>query len=411
MRGHHEADERQRIVHYLVRELADESGAVEHLDAEDLAGLVSGTLLKTELGRVENHLLACPACRRRAIDLQADFEAGVVPMLLRRPALREDGGRLFGRRLPRRWTPWILGAVAAVLAIALPMTEILPFGASRRSVRERHFVFRRLGSPQLIDAEDGEVRPVEPGGFVDPGQEIVARPGDYIEALKSDGEVVALVEGRWRQRDPGDLFSKRFFDRAEADRPTIRDLAAAEPEAGRGLGDVVRVIHPLRRIHDLRPSLRWAGGSGGQGFEIRVFDEDDDRQLFKRVEDGYAIHWPDEVLSLRPGGRYRIEVQPRPVSRDLVAKLRFEVVGGVERDEIDRDLVRIAALGGAGPSMLRAEYFRQRGLHAEAREELERLRRADSENVELLMRLKVAYRRLGLGYEESRLLTIVEKRR
>ena len=414
MRGQSAEDEKQRVVHALVREAgnaADLYGALEHLSVEDFAALASGTLFKTECARIENHLAACADCRGLARDVHDEFEAGVVPILMRRAANPKNTQTRLSVRLTRRWWPWWLSLLAALLVMRIADPSFLDLTNTADVVESRGFVVKRLGTPFFLPQGASEPLPVDPGTWLAVGDALETEAGDYLLILNEAGALQRVAGGQWTEEQSADDFARQIFSQAWADRAQMEADLLAPALAAQRAGNQPRFIHPLDDLADLRPCFRWYSPSVHETYEVQVFDEQKGGLIFSHRTNGRHFAFPSEVLSLSPGRRFRLELRSSPFNGPAVANAFFATLDEHRITQIDKELRLLAPFMAKGPQILRAEYFRQRGLHAQAREELARLRVQETENLLILERLKVVYRALNLPQEERQTAKLIKKRR
>ncbi len=412
MKAHATADDRQRVIHALIRETSDEDSHAEHLSTEDLAALVSGTLFKTECSRIENHLLSCHLCAELAHRIQLEFEAGVVPILLRRAASSGQGASSLSARLTRRWSPWVLGVLAAVIVLIVSMTSVVQCGNETRSLDRDLLVYLRLGTPFSRQREGkGIALPIEPGSWLQNGQPIEIGPGDWVEAIDRQGEFWRVTPDRQYVFRVGNEFSQMLAKRAWQDRNQFTSNREMDLRGNALQKEGVHIVHPRQEIYRTRPRLRWATSRSARVYYLSVVDSKDGSLQLRRQVKGLSLPWPDDVLPLRHGASYRIEIRLKSFQNQVTAAANFSVVDGKKRLEIESQLQALGKLVGRGPNILRAELLRQDGFHAECREELERLRITQTENVALLARLRLAFEELGLVDESRRMSRLIAKRR
>lgn len=175
----------------------------------------------------------------------------------------------------------------------------------------------------------------------------------------------------------------------------------------------LHVIHPRHEIFETRPQVRWGGSRTAREYVVRLFpkSETKGKEIFIENTRGRSLPWPVKILPLRPGVEYVVEINAASGANDIIASATFTVVSGERRTQIQKDFLSMDRMLGKRPNILRGELLRQHGLHAECREELERLRVSETENVSLLRRLRVAFKALGLTEEANRMSRLIGKRR
>ena len=89
--------------------------------------------------------------------------------------------------------------------------------------------------------------------------------------------------------------------------------------------------------------------------------------------------------------------------------IRFRVVSESRHSQMTQDLAEIDRQGGRAVRYLRAEYLMSQGCFSEAREELERMRIGDEDNVRLVARLLFACDKLQLVDEAAALSGLMQK--
>ena len=412
MSGEHPQVRRMRLVQALLRELRQGEGPSplsRHFDSAELARLVGGSLLEIEFPRFENHLLACAECRERARGLHADFEAGVVPVLLGREAGASE--RAQNRTLgPRRALPWAIAALVFAVVVWLPLSIGDCIGRKDFVVEEPLFVLQRAGRPRALPTGESTATAVVSGAWLAVGDRLEIEPGGLVCALSRQGVVSHIgADARQTVDDPAELLA-RIYASAAAQRAEIALAAAAAVETPLEPRRRPRIVHPRRTILATRPILRWSDEEIDTPHQVSIADrENPTRKLFTARSTGRHLEWPYDARPLEPGHRYLVEVK---IENDGLPAIvgEFEVVDRPRRDELEQELQSLERLLGSQRNVLRALWYLQSGLHGEAREELERIRAADSGNLEILRLLKSVYRDLGLRREEDHLLEAIRNR-
>ena len=421
MRAHDVEDDRWRAVMHLQRsasttethdadatghEASSPSDDARHLGADELAALVAGTLLPSECIRLEGHLLACTECRTLAHRLHEDFEAGAAPMLLRRSTTVSPRTAVHVR-VTRRVTPWVLAALAALVVVFVPFSIDRWFSRTEFVAPEAMLVIARDGTPVVKSKEGVSHRPAEIGTWLEAGDELIFDDGDLLRAIGRDGSMHRIDrDGRETETEPATDLAD-LFARIDDDRPRLlHDLQApVQPEP---VG-VPSLLHPRGPTYSTRPSFRWSDSVLRRGYRIRVVREGDapDVVLEESVE-GRELRYPRRALPLEPGHRYTVYL----VGREPDSRTNSEVIvlDGSARRNAETTLARIADVVTPRVNLLRAEYCRQHGLLGEAREELESLLVGDPDNLEILGRLEVVSRQLGLPREVARMRRLREER-
>ncbi len=412
MKVHVAADDRQRVIHSLVREVGDRPEGMGHVCIEDLAALVSGTLFKTECSRVENHLLSCPACAQLSSRLHDEFEAGVVPILLRRATSPGTSHLSLSAKITRRWSPWLLGTMAAAVVLFVSVSSYFDFGNNDRLALRDCLVVSRVGAPFLEAKTAGENhQPIEPGTWLTQGTAIEVGAGDWLEVMDRHGEFWVVTPHEESSLSPATPFSQELAKRAWDERnfmhlPERKTVAAVAPKQ-----DDINIVHPRGAIFGRRPQIRWSSERPTRKVSRGVFEKGKQKALFRQVGKGRKLSWPADVLSLEPGRQYWVKVFQLEGDKEILAEISFNVIDGPQRVKVEQGLFALETMVGRSPNILRAEFLRQMNLYAECREELERLRITETENVALLLRLRDAFRQLGLQRETIWISRLIGKRR
>ena len=411
MRTQHPIDDRQRVVHHLVRQtLGDQgTGAVEHLETDELAALIAGTLFKTECSRVENHLLSCATCQAAAAGLHADQEAGVVPILVRRADSVVARPTTFRERLTRRYSPLVAATLVFLLLAAVPFSLNRFLSAGEVRLDETVLVVRRFGTPVIL--ADGDRSPAETGAWIDDVATLLMERGDRVRVLRSSGRLSWVTVDGMDEDGPVHALFAGLYQGALRSRDEIDRMAHRRAPPPQGPSGRPRILHPLGRLHDVRPPIRWTDANPVEAYEVVLVRRDDRREIFRREAGGRVLAYPADALSLEPGRAYTVWVGPRHGDAGSRSQpVEFQIVETKRWEEVGKALALLDRTVGKQASLLRAEYLRQSALLAEAREELEALRVDDGANVHLLALLKVMYRWMGLHEEEARLHRVLAKR-
>jgi len=381
MRDYVREDDQQRAVHLLVRTHISGSGLgspSDHLDGDELAGMISGTLLKTECCRVENHLLSCDSCRQSARFLHKDHEAGVMPILLRRATAGSDPGERLHQALTRQYTPWIIGILVFAFFIILPLSIERYLTSGEHVCEERYMVISRVGTPVIKDPEGNRHMPAETGSWLVAGDILLMETGDVLELLGDDGGVMRMTTAGIEQQASSSgvlagLFDGAWKDRVRVERIALRDVVDIDEGGG------LRILHPRKKVYSQRPNLRWVGDSVRRSYRVKIaeYGEDSERPVFERVVQGGRLRYPQSALSLERGRIYDITITPltmvgRPQDDDPTGKVR--VAGNEDAQKFADDLAILDPLLGRGHNLLRAFSYMRHQLWSEAKEELEACR-------------------------------------
>ncbi len=406
------AEDHQRVVHELVRELegidiaTDETG---HLTLGEFAALVSGSLLPAELGRVEDHLMICETCRKRAKTLHADHEARVVPTLVRRAPsavnLRTRGSEFLRRRV----LSWTLGLLVFAAALGAGISFQDWFGDHTVPITEPLLVTDVIGRPEIVDLDNDPRVGLWPGQWLLRGDSLLIGPGEIVECIDGNGAMVEIGRDGPGRADETDPLLARVVRRAFKERTRVLTDSTAPIE---GEADSpVEILFPRGLIHDLRPTLRWEAASGRWAIEVAmVLPRREDVLVVSDASVEGVFPWPGSRRSLSPGKTYEVKVRRLSGGRDDRGEVRFTVMERPEIDRVLRDLRGLDRKLGRQRSVVRALYFRQEGLLAAACVELEELRGQESSDVPVLRLLKATARDLGARTLERRVLQAIESR-
>ncbi len=406
------AEDHQRVVHELVRELegidraTDETG---HLTLGEFAALVSGSLLPAELGRVEDHLMICEGCRTRAKTLHEDHEARVVPTLVRRAPsavnLRTKGSEFLRRRV----LSWTLGLLVFAAALGAGISFQDWFGDHDVPISEALLVTEVIGRPEIVDIEDDPRVGLWPGQWLLRGDSLSIGPGEIVECIDVNGAVVEIGrDGAARSGETDPLLARVIRRALEARTRVLRESAAPVE----GVADTsVEILFPRGLVHDLRPTIRWQASTGRWSIEVSKVRPKKESVLVVSDASAEGIYrWPGSKRSLSPGMTYEVQVRRLGAGRGDWGRARFSVMNRSDIDRVSRDLRNLDRKLGRQRSVVRALYFRQEGLLAAACVELEELRGQESSDVPVLRLLKATARDLGARILERRVLQAIESR-
>ncbi len=406
------SEDHQRVVHELIRELegidldGDETG---HLTLGEFAALVSGSLLPAELGRVEDHLMICERCRRRAKTLHADHEARVVPTLVRRAPsavnLRTRGSDFLRRRV----VAWALGLLVFAAALGAGISFEDWFGDHDVPITEPLLVTDVIGRPEIVDIEDDPRVGLWPGQWLLRGDSLSIGPGEIVEGIDSSGAIVEIGRDGPVRAGENDPLLARVIRRAFKARSRVFAASTAPVEGT--AASPVEILSPRGLIHDIRPTIRWDAATGRWSIQVaKILPRRENVLVVSDASVDGVLPWPGSKRSLSPGESYEVQVRRLGAERDDWGTARFLVMDRPDIDRVLKDLRSLDRELGRQRSVVRALYFRQEGLLAAACVELEELRGRESSDVPVLRLLKATARDLGARALERRVLQAIESR-
>jgi hypothetical protein len=225
--------------------------STDHLTAERVAAFVARRLSAGELLAVDDHLAACPDCRRR---LRAAWPV--------EDAVRAWQGVVSGEpaaapsRRPERWRT--AAAVSSLLGLAAVILVVV-LGVPRAPVGPP------AEEPASTSAPPRET-PAEPAVAV-------VRDGALVFGLSGDGVVSGLdaFPAAWRERIAGALHTGRL-----PLAPFAGELAgSAAALRGAGEADDFALVAPVATaVAEAAPLFRWDAVPGAQSYRVRVFTAD-----------------------------------------------------------------------------------------------------------------------------------------
>ena len=340
----------------------------EHLTDEQVERYRRRTLPPAELLAVDDHVQACPACRRRLAAgeplaaARAAFEALAVPepAELRRPAPVPTA---------MRW------ALAAALAGAL--------------LAGGWWVAAQLGRPDrevVVQPVEGE-RPDVPGEGTadDPARDpaVTPVPPEAVVALADAGGVVTLDrQGRLsglvalppelERSIAGALASGRL------PRPASQAALVGSEIRLMGEGGEAPAFGPLAPVATAvaspRPTFRWAPLPGADSYTVAVFDPSFDRVAASEATQ--ATEWTP-AAPLPAGAVYAWQVTARTDGGEVTApappapEARFAVLPEARAAALER------AVAGQPSRLARAVLYAREGVADEAERELAALAEAN----------------------------------
>ncbi|MEZ6196977.1 MAG: hypothetical protein R3F20_14820 [Planctomycetota bacterium] len=403
-------EDRQRAVHAMLRRRleSDPTSAPSgegRIDVDEVAALLSGSLLPSELRLLENRILADERLRERIRALHDDYEAGAVPQLIRRVRTSRATRAPGAARFIRRQGPYWLALLVFVVVGALPFSFRACSRRVEREVKPASVVLESRGRPR-VETADGEAVLFEGS---------VLGQGARIAFGRDDGVVLLTAGGSRRELDAegermvgtatgvlAGLFTATFVNhsaRAGAQVPAGAD-ADANP-AG--------FVRPRGGILSARPEFAWSEVDGGPGYLLRILGSDG-VEVLSQVVDTESVSFPRNAPALRRGGSYQAEVHSLR-NPDGVVRTSFRIA----EDSVLRDWEalrpRLAEIVGRSPSVLEAEWLANRDLDGEALTVLEGLKRDAPANVEILDRLRWICLRLGLDDRAAHFQSLRDRRR
>lgn len=403
MRRESPADDLLHAVHHLARLAGEEEADPDvHLDIGDLAALTAGTLFESECTRVENHLLVCRACRDAAAALHREYEAGAVPILMRRRAPTGPSRPTIREKITRRWSPTIIALLVFAVVLMVTAGRNLLLGEKDVAMPQRRLVVSRVGGPDVRMA-DNSLRPATPGEWLESGETLVLETGDVVVVAGEDGTLAELTMDAEHPLAVSPLLEEIF---AGASRRWITRRGELGRKPAVQGPPPLTVLHPIGKTLDRRPAVQWVAADEEESFAVEIRPSTGRAPVYEESAAGGLCRFPSKVVALQEGRDYVAHV----AGPGGEAEARFTIVRGGERERIEGELDELDHLVGREANVLRAELLWERGLRGEARRELERLRKRDASNLNVLARLKLLLADLGLEHEESRILKLLLKR-